>query len=435
MPRTRVFALGVAVALLVGACGGGGSDPTERDDEASSGASVTSEDEPTQDARTGASTTAADELRGAQQPAAAAPVRLGERFSWCAKVQALWDAQDEARAETAAAAMAHEVAVGIYEAATDDLDRAEASEAVDDAYAAYVLSTRDYGRARWDTAGLLLGDESVLLDRGQQDSTLQVAIQRARDAYHAAVTPHTLAALDLAHEATETAERLRGARLSVDDLPGQAVEAPEPEPDAVEASEAWFIAAEALQEAFEGVENADRALDDASAAAAGARAANNEAEDAASAIHRAARGDGEWEASIRDIQTHLAVSRSSAEAVEDFAMQALEAQAAAAAAVEAVRAAEEASAAARSLAQQSGATSGADVYRDLRSNAQFRGPAWFQADMSADLAAATASPASRWISKAADTVEDAAWHVARISADLDTSAVTAFKESLQQSCQ
>ena len=209
---------------------------------------------------------------------------------------------------------------------------------------------------------------------------------------------------------------------------------PTPEPDAVEASEAWFRATEALQEALKGVEDADRALDNASAAAADARAANNEAEDAASAIHRAARGDGDWEASIRDFQTRLAVSRSSAEAVEDFAMQALEAQAAAAAAVEAVRAAEEASAAARSLAEQSGVTNGADAYRDLRSNAQFRGPAWFQAEMSADLAAATASPASRWITKAADTVEDAAWHVARITADLDTSAVTAFKESLQQSC-
>ena len=178
MPRTRLVAVGLAVALLVGACGGGGSDPAERDDEATSGASVTSEDESTQDARSGASTTAADEPLGAAQPAAATPVQLGERFGWCAKAQALWDAQDEARVESAAAAMAHEIAVGTYEAATDDLDRAEASEAVDDAYADYAFSARDYGQVRWDAAGLLLGDESVLLDRGQEDSTLQVAIER-----------------------------------------------------------------------------------------------------------------------------------------------------------------------------------------------------------------------------------------------------------------
>ena len=134
---------------------------TERDDQASGGASVTPEDEPTQDARTGASATAADEPPGAQQPAAAAPVRLGERFAWCAKVQALWDAQDEARANTETAALTHEAAIGIYAAATDDLDRAEASEAVDDAYAAYVLSTRDYGRAplgrRWAACGRRVG--------------------------------------------------------------------------------------------------------------------------------------------------------------------------------------------------------------------------------------------------------------------------------------
>ena len=433
MPRTRLVAAGLAVALLVGACGGGGSDPAERDDEASSGASVTSEDESTEGARSGASATPADDPRGAAQPAAATPARLGERFAWCAKVQALWDAQDEARAETEAAAAAHEVAVGIYEATTDDLDRAEASEAVDDAYADYVFSTRDYGQVRWRAAGLLLGDESDLLDRGQEDSTLQVAIERAREAYHASATPHTLAAFDLANEATETAERLSTAELSADDLSSQAVEAPELEPDAVDASEAWLRATEALQDALEGVEDADRALDDTSAAADGAWAANNEAEDAASAIYRAAQGDGDWEASIRDIEAHLEVSRSRAEAVRGFAMQALEAQAAATAAAEAVWVAEEASAAARSVAQQSGATEGAEAYWDMRAEAQL--PARFYADISADLAAATASPAIRWVRTAAYAVENAAWYVARISADLDTSGVAAFKKSLQQSCQ
>ena len=131
LTRTRLIAVGLAVALLAGACGGGeDSDPAERGDEAGSGASVTSEDERLQDAPSGTSeATPADEMQEAAQPAAATPVRLGERFGWCSGVQALWDAQDQARAETEAAAVAHGAAVRVdaYEAATDDLDRASNS--------------------------------------------------------------------------------------------------------------------------------------------------------------------------------------------------------------------------------------------------------------------------------------------------------------------
>ena len=58
----------------------------------------------------------------------------------------------------------------------------------------------------------------------------------------------------------------------------------------------------------------------------------------------------------------------------------------------------------------------------------------FNADISAGLADAIAAPASHVV-RAAEAVEDAAWYVARISADLDSNGVTAFKESLQQSCQ
>lgn len=237
MPRSRLVAVGLGVALLVGACGGGGSDPDERDDEASSGAFVLSEDEPTQGARSGASTAPADESPEAASPGVASPVQLGERFAWCAKVQALWDAQDQARTETEAAAATHEAAIGVHEAATDDLDRAEASEAVDDAYADYVFATRDYGQVRWHAAGLIFGDESNLLGGGLEDSTLQVAIERAREAYRANVAPHTLAALDLAHEATETAARSSDAERPGDDQSSRAVEATQPEPDAFDGAD------------------------------------------------------------------------------------------------------------------------------------------------------------------------------------------------------
>ena len=198
------------------------------------------------------------------------------------------------------------------------------------------------------------------------------------------------------------------------------------------ASEAWLRATEALQDALNGVEDAEIASDDTSRAAAAARAAKNEAEDAAWAIYRAAFFDGEWEALIRDVEAHLAAARLGAEAAEEFAMQALETQAAATAAAQAVRVAEEASAAARAIAEQAGATRGANAYWELRSEAQL--PARYYADLEADVAAATAMSIPRNVTDAARAVEEAAWYVARISADLDTSAVAAFKESLQQSC-
>ena len=359
-------------------------------------------------------------------------MQLGERFAWCAKVQALWDAQDQARAETEDAAVAQEAAVGVFEAATDDLDRAEAGEAVDDAYTAYVFSTRDYGQVRWHAAALVFSDEPNLLGGGLEDSTLQVAIERAREAYLANAAPHTLAALDYAHEATETAAHSSTQVRSDSDQSSPAVEASQPDPVPFDASEAWLRATEALQDALNGVEDAQIASDDTSKAAAAAQAAKNEAEDAAWAIYRAAFFDGEWEALIRDVEAHLAAARSGAEAAEEFAMQALEAQSAAAAAAEAGRAAEEASAAARAVAEQAGATRGADAYWELRSEAQL--PARYYADLSADVAAATAMSIPSNVTEAARAVEEAAWYVGRISADLDTSAVAAFKESLQQSC-
>ena len=393
---------------------------------------MVSEDEPAQDGHARASTTPAEEPQQAPAPAVAAPVQLGERFAWCAKVQALWDAQNQARAETETAAAAHEAAVRVHEAATDDLDRAEAGEAVDDAYANYVFATRDYGQVRWHAAALIFSNEPTLLGGGLDDSTLPVAIERARDAYLANAAPHTLTALDFAHEATEAAAYSSSHERSDSDRSGPAVEALEPDPVPFDASEAWLRATEALQDALNGVEDAEIARNDTSRAAAAAQAAKNEAEDAAWAIYRAAFFDGEWEALIHDFEAHLAAARSGAEAAEEFAMRALEAQAAAAAAAQAVQAAEQASAAARAVAEQAGTTRGADAYWEMRSEAQL--PASYYADLSADGAAVTAMSIPSYVTDAARAVDEAAWYVARIAADLDTSAVAAFTESLQQSC-
>ena len=284
MPRTGAILAMLVVVLVAGGCGGdedrapadlvedagpdGAVSVVDPIEDASSEAPAASEAEPSED-------TVAD----------AAPVRLGERFAWCSRVQALWDAQDQARAETEAAAVAHEAAVRVYEAATDDLDRAEAGEAAQDAYAEYVFATGDYAKIRWGAAGLIFSDEAVLLGGGVEDSTLQVALDRAFDAYRAGAAADTVAAFDFAYEATETAARLYAVAYSDSDEPAPPVEAPESEAAPLEASGAWFKATEALQDAIEAAKDAEDAQHATSAAAAAVSAARGDAENAARAIY------------------------------------------------------------------------------------------------------------------------------------------------------
>ena len=288
------------------------------------------------------------------------PVRLGERFGWCARVQALWDGEDQARTETEAAAAAHEAAVWVHEAATDDLDRAEAGEAAQDAYADYVFAAGDYGKIRWRAAGLIFGNEAIVLGGGVEDSTLQVALDRAFEAYRVAASADAVASFDFAHEATETAAQLTAVAYSDSDEAAQVVEAPESEEAPLEVSEAWYRATEALHDAVETAQDAEDAQEATSAAALAAQAAAGDAEDAAWAIYRAAQGDGDWESITADTRAHVAAARSAAEAAAGFATDAFDAQTAAEAAAEAARIAAVASEAARALAEQHGATEGAE---------------------------------------------------------------------------
>lgn len=366
----------------------------------------------------------------------AEPVRLDERFAWCARVQALWDGEDQTRAETEAAAAAHEAAVRVHEAATDDLDRAEAGEAAQDAYADYVFAAGDYGTIRWRAAGLIFSNEAIVLGGGVEDSTLQVALDRAFEAYRVAASADTVAAFDFAHEATETAARLTAAAYSDSDEPAQAVEAPEPEPAPLDASQAWFKATEALQDAVEAAQDAEAARDATGTAASAAQAAAGDARDAAWAIYRAAQADGDWEAITTDTQAHVAAARSGAEAAASFAIEAADAQTATEAAAEAARIAVQAREAARALAEQHGTTAGADAYteafRDMRSKGQ---SPQHDAAFSARRAAAIVLPIDRYVANAATAVADAAWRAGQVFASVDHRGVAAFKESLQQSCQ
>ena len=431
MPRTGAILATLAVVLVAAGCGGD-QDRAPADPVVDAGPDrAVSEVDPIGDASPEAP--AASEAEPSEYAVAdTTSVRLGDRFAWCARVQALWDTQDETRAETEAAAAAHQAAVGAYEAATDDLDRAEAHEAVEQAFADHARAASYYGWIRWRAAGLIFNDESILEPSDVGDATLQVAIERALEALRASAERDTLAVFDLAHEATEAAARLSAAQRSYGDESNEAVEAAEPEAAPFDASEAWLKATEAREDAVEAAEDAEDARDAARAAFDASQAAATDARGAAGAIPIAAQGNGDWEAMTTGTQAHLAAAQSSARAAEDFAMKAFEARAAAQAANEAVLAAEQASAAAKAVAERSGATEGEQAYWDLLAKTPFLR---FDAENRTRSAARTASGRTNgYVVDAALAVVDAAWYVARIAASVDARGAAAFKESLQQSC-
>ena len=431
-PLLRAQVALVASLLILVGCEGDDNTDTENDGDTTSMAIT---DSNAVDAGTTAGSDAAPTVVDDGAVAATTltvPVRLGDRFGWCESVQRRWDSQVHYRAEAEAAALAHEAAVGVYEAASDDLDRAEAQEALDRALADYESAQSDYGKTRWGTAGLILGDVSILsAGYYRDDPTLQVAVARALEAFGSNAGPDILAAFDSAHEATEMVELVSSVeRFGVDD-PMEAGEASESEPAVFDASEGWLIAIEAVEEALEAAADAEDAKDAAVAAADGSRGAASDADDAASEIYFAARRDGDWEALIGDVEAQLAAARSSVQAAESFATEAFQAAAAAEAAFESARAAEQGAAAARARAEQSGATEGEQAYGDMPTKAP---KARIDAQLWARVAAASANPTTIDIIYAAQDAQEAAWHVARISADIDAGGVAAFRQSLQESC-
>ena len=429
MPRTGVIAAIVAVLLMTAGCGGdedrAPADPVEDGGPLEAASDVEPKDHASPDAPTSLEAELVENVA-----TEAIPVRLGDRFSWCARIQALWDAEDGARVETGATAAAHSDAVGVLEAATDDLDRAEAQEAVERALGAHGRARRHYGHARGDAAGLVRG-ESTLLVGDPSDTTLQVALERAFEAFLASAGADTLAVFDLAQKATETVQKPRPAARLEGEESNPSAEAAESEPAPVDSSEAWFKATEAFERAIEAAEEAAAADDAVKAAVAASQNPVADAKDAAWAIPRATEFDGVWEAMTADVDSHLKTALSAVQAAENFEREAYEAQAAAAAAAADALAAAEASAAARAVAEQGGATEGAEAYWD----ASARVPVpQRDAEYAARGAAASAGTVTRNVSDAAGAAAGAARSAARFFAGVDAEGVAAFKRSLQQSC-
>ncbi len=115
-------------------------------------------------------------------------VRLGSRFGWCADVQAIWDAHDEALAVVRVLEDALQEVQSAFDAATDDLDRAEIRGVLDNAAASHTNAQDAFDAAR-GRATRYLAEARKISNRERMpeaaanavrgDETFQVAVDRA----------------------------------------------------------------------------------------------------------------------------------------------------------------------------------------------------------------------------------------------------------------
>ena len=195
MARTRFVVVAMLAAVLLAAgCGG---DDTPPEPEYSQTPSVT---EPaTGDLVGPGTTTVRDSAQRTDQliagavgeAASAAPPRLGDRFSWCADIPAIWARQAQAQARADAAEAAYLAAMDVYDSATDELDKAEASHIAESALDHYEDLRSDLEDATSDAVKLLTPGFSGA------DETRGIALERARDAYRASADPIVLRLLSV----------------------------------------------------------------------------------------------------------------------------------------------------------------------------------------------------------------------------------------------
>ena len=161
MPRNRLIFTILAFVLVASGCGGGDdSAPSGSGDDTLPETFTTSdagqEGSPEPDATVGGerqdsatpdpasdvdpldSTSDAEPQNSSQPGTSSQPVvLLGDRFEWCSDAEGVWTNYEQTLATLRAVEAEHDAALEAYEAATDELDRAEIREALNEAERSY----------------------------------------------------------------------------------------------------------------------------------------------------------------------------------------------------------------------------------------------------------------------------------------------------------
>ena len=158
MPRNRFILATLVFVLVAAACGGDDSDLADQTADArpetfttsDSGSGDSSEADPDgtqQDAAapdTASDAEPLDSTSGTEPQDSSQPetfsqpvVLLGDRFAWCADVEAVWTNHEQTVANFLASEAEYEEVLAAYESAADELDRAEIRETLNEAERSY----------------------------------------------------------------------------------------------------------------------------------------------------------------------------------------------------------------------------------------------------------------------------------------------------------
>ena len=213
MPRPRIFAAGIAFVLVAAACGGG--DPADVEEGASAvtaasdgdgpetpGASTTPDPDQQEDSPSEAAPTSPVEPEVPAEPDTVVeyvPIQLGDRFGWCAEVQATWDDYDRSLAKMLDAETTLQQAEDVYDSATDELDRAEALIELEKAQRRFPEAVEAHDAGRHRAANGVAWTHQ--LQQGGSTHPQGVAYTRAWSAFVDHADEPTLAAIDGYEEA------------------------------------------------------------------------------------------------------------------------------------------------------------------------------------------------------------------------------------------
>ena len=197
MPRHRFITSLLAVVLLAAGCGGDQPTTTTRDSAEQPDAAPEPEPQPM-------------------------PVQLGDRFSWCAELQADWDRHAQAQAQLDNAEAELLEAQEALMAATDELARVDAWNASDAAGRRLEALMEHLAVVEEDTVRILLPGSG-----GSTDAET-VALGRAREAFRASADPAVLSLSVQAHGVDWSAADLTEPVQPADEAPADALTGPEP---------------------------------------------------------------------------------------------------------------------------------------------------------------------------------------------------------------
>lgn len=184
----RLAAVLLAVVLLAAACGG---DDAPAAEDAQPEAAAVALGEGGQESSTDAS-----EPDAGAEPEPQMPVRLGNRFAWCATIQQAWSWLSGRWMEAHRAELRYYKAQSVFEAATDELDKAEALRD-------YELAEEEYDSARLGLVHAAKEAMAPLAPRAPEGSsyadeeTARIAISRARDAFAEVASPELVALIEV----------------------------------------------------------------------------------------------------------------------------------------------------------------------------------------------------------------------------------------------